>query len=132
MQALKIFDTEDGFLAFDLRHVLAALECHVTECYWEVGGVASYDEPVFATGAKAEQLQELAISGKRISGTELRDLADGVHQIIWGEFRAYEDQFASAPLLIVRAVDSSFYEVVSNDPVVQDSLREAFRDVRPS
>ncbi len=34
------------------------------------------------------------------------------------------------PVFIVRAIDSSFYEVATNDPHVLQNLKATFRDVR--
>src|SRR3954452_17690592 len=114
-------------LDFDLRHILAALGPLVRGYSRTVSGVAAYDEALDATGEQAGQLEKLVVSGKRIHGGELRDLADGVQQVIWGEFHAYEDPSADTPAISVRAIDSSFYKVATNDPRVLESLRAAFR-----
>jgi hypothetical protein len=60
----------------------------------------------------------------------MRDLSRSIMQVIWGEFRAYEDVHVSKAWVVIRAIDSSFYEVASNDPAVHDAIRGAFRDVR--
>ncbi|MFD1304200.1 hypothetical protein, partial [Methylobacterium marchantiae] len=85
-----------------------------------------------ATGEQAGRLEELATSGRRIKGDRLRDLANGTQQVIWGEFQAYADASATVPVFMVPAIDSSFYEVATNDPRVLQNLRATFRDVRPA
>ncbi|MCP1539620.1 hypothetical protein [Methylorubrum extorquens] len=132
MHIVRIYDMTNGMLDFDLRHVLAALGAQAIACSWIVSGVAAYDEAFDATGEQVRRLEELAASGRRIKGDRLRDLADGTQQVIWGEFQAYADANAAVPVLIVRAIDSSYYEVATNDPRVLQNLRAAFRDVRPA
>ncbi|WP_019904375.1 hypothetical protein [Methylobacterium sp. 77] len=130
MHIVRIYDTTDSVLDFDLRHILAMLGAQAIECSWIVSGVAAYDEAFDATGEQAGRLDELAASGRRITGDRLRDLANGTRQVIRGEFRAYADASAPVPVLIVRAIDSSFYEVATNEPHVLQNLKAIFRDVR--
>lgn len=130
MHTVRIYDMADSMLDFDLRHILAALGTQAIEYSWMVSGVAAYDAAFDATGEQAGRLDELATSGRRIRGDRLRDLANGTQQVIWGEFQAYADASATVPVLIVRAIDSSFYEVATNDPYVLQNLRATFRDVR--
>lgn len=130
MHTVRIHDVRDNLLEFDLRHILAALGSRARAWCWMVSGVAAYDEPLDVTGEQAERLEELAASGRRIAGDRLGDLANGIRQVIWGEFHAYEDPGATVPVLIVRAIDSSFYEVATDDRRVLHRLEATFRDVR--
>jgi hypothetical protein len=130
MHIVRIYDTTDGVLDFNLRHVLAALGAQAIECSWMVSGVAAYDEAFDATGEQAGRLEELAASGRRIKGDRLRDLANGTQQVIWGEFQAYADPSATVPVFLVRAIDTTFYEIATNDPRVLQNLKATFRDVR--
>ncbi|NEU13214.1 hypothetical protein G3T14_13865 [Methylobacterium sp. BTF04] len=130
MYIVRIYDMTNGVLDFDLRHILAALGAQAIECWWMISGVAVYDEAFDATGEQAGRLEELAASGRRIKGDRLRDLANGTQQVIWGEFQGYVDASATVPVLIVRAIDSTFYEVATNDPRVLQNLKATFRDVR--
>ncbi len=97
-----------------------------SDAFWTVGGVQSYEEALDATGLGADQLETLAASGSRISGAVLLDIAKNVHQVIWGEFAAYADREGPEPHVIIRAVDSSFYEISSDDPLLLDRLKLAF------
>ncbi len=129
MHTVRIYDMTDGMLDFDLRHILAALGAQAIECSWMVSGVAAYDAAFDATGGQAGPLEELATSagGSRRSAARPRQRTQ---QVIWGEFQAYTDASATVPVLIVRAIDSSFYEVATNDSYVLRNLRATFRDVR--
>jgi hypothetical protein len=131
MHTVQIYDTTDGALSFDLRHILSAIGAQAVGCSWavsRVGGV--YDEPFEATCDQAGRLEELAASGRRFKGSQLRELANGTQQVIWGEFQAYPEAGATVPVLVVRAIDSSFYEVATCDPHVLQNLKAAFRHVR--
>ena len=77
----------------------------------------------------AARLDHLARSSDRISGTLLRDLLSQVAQVIWGEFTAHEDG-RDTPWVIVRAIDSSWCEVETDDAVVLNRVCETFVDVR--
>lgn len=131
MYVLRIHDLKDrSFLDFDLQHVLRALGPRARTSVWQVGEETSFNEPIAATGDAADDLEILSEQGHRISGTDLLRLAENVHQVIWGEFRAYESAICDRPWVIVRAVDSAYYEVESDDIHVQDDIRRAFHDVR--
>ena len=130
MKTLRISDLQtNGVLAIDLRHVLRLLGQRSLGCTWQVSSETTFDEPLFATGNKAAELEALSTSEGRIDGTAMHDLAENVTQVIWGEFRAYDD-VASEPWVIVRAVDSTYYEVTSSDPSVLEIVRRAFHDVK--
>ncbi len=118
MKTLRISDLQmNNVLAVDLRHVLRSLGQRGLDCSWQVSRKTSFDEPLFATGNKAAELEALSASEGRIDGTALRDLAENITQIIWGEFRTFEDVAAKEPWVIIRAVDNIYYEVTSNNPL---------------
>ena len=97
---------------------------------WQIAGVARYDEPLIIVVDEAEKrLEHLARSSDRISGMLLCDLLSRVAQVIWGEFIAHEAG-RDTPWVIVRAIDSSWCEVETDDAGVLDRVREAFVDVR--
>ena len=133
MTTSRIYDLQrSNVLAVDLRHVLKALGPRTAKAFWQASEVTSFSEPLFATGKKADELELLSVSTDRIDGAALHDLAENVTQVIWGEFRAYDELADMKPWVIVRAIDSTFYEVISSDPAVHDALKRAFRDVRPA
>lgn len=128
MRILEIHDKHpDGNLGFDLRDILAALQPRAENAEWEIHHAD--DETFEATGVGASTLEALAGSGKRISGRSLVSLADGIHQIIWGEFRSF-DHSATMPWVTVRAIDSSWYEVETADDTAAVLIRRKFKDVQ--
>ena len=134
MPIIQIHDLEKQrtLLAVDLRHVLDLLGTRAARSLWEVGGVAREDEALVVAGEEAaDRLEALAQSSGRISGKLLARLAHSVYQVIWGEFRAYDAQ-AESPWVIVRAIDSTWYEVETDDEQVLARIRSAFKDVRRS
>lgn len=114
----------DAFI--DLSRVLAALGNRASDALWQI---TSGDEPFWAMGESSGRLDDLVKSGSRISGKALSILAEGVEQVVWGEFRAY-DGLATKPSFIVRAIDSTCYEIETSDPSIVKSIEATFEDVR--
>jgi hypothetical protein len=125
MQGLKIRDlgkTElGGFLNFDLKEILAAIGDPVIVSTWRCHNVE-------CTGENAERLYELSEEGQSVSGKELVEIVAGIFQTFDGEFEAYRDG-KEEPWLVVNAVDSSWFEVLSVDSAVLESIRSSFQDV---
>ena len=97
---------------------------------WQVAGVARYDEAVMIVGDDAaDRLEVLSRSQSRVSGALLRKLVEACTQIIWGEFTAFEAG-SQTPWVIVRAIDSSWCEIETDDEDVQARVRRTFADVR--
>ena len=134
MRAIQIRDkTSDGrVLAFDLREALAALGTQALRTYWAVSGVADQGEALSATGDGGVELEELARSGARVSGARLLQIAQRVRQVIWGEFNSYDSSEAAEPRLVIRAIDSSCFEVRCDDETILARIPGAFADVRPA
>jgi hypothetical protein len=65
------------------------------------------------------------------AGTRLIEIARGVRQVIWGEFKAYADDALDQPWIVIVAFDSSWFEIHSDDEAVLARIRKAFKDVRP-
>ena len=62
-----------------------------------------------------------------IAGEHLSRIAHDLTQVIDGKFAALES--SDSPWVIIRAVDSSFYEVFSTESAVLDRVRATFRKV---
>jgi hypothetical protein len=110
-------------LEFDLRDVLAALGDRALTSRWSARDLnyTSKDERDVA-------VMETMAAGQAVNG---RDLASGIEQlrqVIDGEFVATEADRES-PWVIVRAVDSSWWEVVSHDADVRVAIRKRFRQI---
>lgn len=84
--------------------------------------------PVNYQRPRAEELQGLATQGHLISGASLVAIADGVDQVIDGEFLGYE-QGDAAPTLVLRAVDSSSWDITSNSEALLDMFWKKYKVV---
>lgn len=125
MEAVAIYDLSTvGVLDVDLIDVLQLCESDVLSSSWRISNVD-------CLGVSMGEFMQLSDRNATVSGEELMRLAAGVYQIIWGDFEAYrhgEDRF----WLVVRAIDSTFYVVITNDAQLLGKVRARFSDVRPS
>jgi hypothetical protein len=84
----------------------------------------------FSLTTPAVALEELAVSGERILGSRLAHIAENVRQVIWGEFKGYEDILSNTPTAVVIAFDSSWWEIQSADVTLLDRVAEAFKGIK--
>lgn len=84
-----------------------------------------------STGDLAEELHRVSAADLAVSGGEMLRLAGGIRQVIDGDFEAYRPN-DTRPWLVVRAIDSSEYVVITQDERLLARVRERFRDVRDS
>jgi len=115
---------EGNCLSFDLAQVLAALGPHAISSSW------SYRDLWFVSHDDQEvpELEQDSEAMRLISGHDLMAATDRILQVIDGEFAAFDDD-QNKPWVIVRAVDSSLWEVESSDANVLAVVRECFRSV---
>jgi hypothetical protein len=71
----------------------------------------------------------LAASGSSVSGITLAEYAYTTDQVIWGQFVATHPEQTDA-WLVIRAIDSTFYEVTTSDDVILAKIRSTYNDVR--
>jgi hypothetical protein len=107
-------------LSFDVGDILAALAEDIVESRWQCRNVECIG---------GEALESASGSGQELATPELLELAKGVEQTIWGDFIATQPP-DPAPWLVIRAIDSTCFEVFSASVAVLDKLRARFRDVR--
>lgn len=110
-------------LSFDLKDLLAILSEDGERSKWTVNGAE-------VLGRAAEELYAVQSRRERQHGAVLRQLAEKLEQVIEGEFRAYGHDEDANPWLILRATDSSSWDVASNRNDVLDRFRVRFREVR--
>lgn len=111
---------ENGGLVIDLRDVLALLGTAATSSRWTIEGVE-------ATGTSAaERLERLSDAAATVSGNELMQIASEVSQIVDGKFSAFEDN-SDSPWIVIAAVDSSAYDVITSRSDVLDTIKNAFK-----
>lgn len=139
MMTVRIHDLTEGVLSLDLRDLLHLLGPHALESTWVVSPVKlSYSTPDHidfiedtfeATGQGAGQLEEYARNRSVVSGTVLSDLAKTTVQVIWGEFTAFLPTQEKL-WVAIRAIDSSFFEVSTEDTMVIDRIKATYKNVR--
>src|ERR1700733_10457955 len=120
MKAIRIHDMATGrsVLGFDLRDILSALQPQADRSVWRVGKVEG--EFMVTGDDAADELEKLAGSGTSISGRRLRKISRHVGQIIFGEFKGYENASSTDPWIVVIAYDSSWFEVRSRGEATLD------------
>lgn len=133
MKTLRVYDLNDHVLALDLRDLLRLLAPRSLETNWVVSRVKSSKpghEWFEATGEGGEQLEGLAKDNAQLSGSELAALAENTWQVIWGEFVGWAPTQSDKPWVIIRAVDSTFYEVDTDDETVLSKISSTYKDFR--
>lgn len=112
-----------GGLEFDLPEVLGALGERVAASRWRGRGLCyvSRDE------RGIEALERLGAGGE-VMGGELLAALPRLLQVIDGEFEGLGTARPS-PWVVVRAVDSSWWEVYSDEPAVLVAVQGRFRIV---
>ena len=83
-----------------------------------------------ATGEGGEQLEALAQTDAPLAGHDLMKLAGKTRQVIWGEFVASLPAEPAARWMTIRAIDSTFYEVETDDEAALAKIRSTYRDIR--
>src|SRR5262245_16998416 len=111
MHGVQIRDLEESrnVLAVDLHHVLDLFAERTARSRWRASGVWATGQE---TGEAAQELEHLADGHTFITGEHLSRLAHRLVQVIDGEFSGF-DIGCDSPWIIIRAVDSLFYEVFS-------------------
>jgi hypothetical protein len=129
MRGIEIRDlSPHGYLAFDLRDILALLGERVIRSRWRAVGVR-------ATGKQRSEgeteLEDLSKARSWIEGEHLKRLAhEDVQQVIHGEFTGFDQgRETKDPWVVISAVRSTYYVVYSPDPTVLQAIRVAFKDV---
>jgi len=139
MTTLRIYDYRDGVLALDLRDLIDLLAPRSIEASWTASPVKlgnpelgrSIDEFMMTGPGRPgeDQLELLAASGSPVSGLMFAEYAHATWQVIWGEFMgilpAQRDIW-----VVIRAIDSTFYEVTTSDDEVLAKIKSAYKDVR--
>jgi hypothetical protein len=127
LHGVRILDgTEPGArggLEFDLPDVLAALGERVSNSRWRCRLLwyTSTDEQDIDVLHRMDQ-------GELVDGHILLGAIDRLMQVIDGEFEGVEAEGA-APWVLIRAVDSAWWEGFSDDPSVLVAIRGRFRVV---
>ncbi len=108
-----------GGLDFDLGDVLGSLGGRVAASQWRIPNLnyISHDDksiPAFEGVGP-------------VRGVELLGALPALMQVIDGELVGSEGD--EKPWVVVRAIDSSWWEILSDDPSVISAIRQRFRNV---
>ena len=127
MRGVQIHDMNESghVLAVDLQHMLDLFGERAIQSRWRASEVWATGREM---GEAAVELERLADGQTFIAGEHLSRIAHDLVQVIDGEFSAFESG-SDLPWLIIRAVDSSLYEVFSTEPAVLDRVRASFQKV---
>lgn len=121
MTFLVIRDCRDGLLAVQLSELLELAGGDVRRSEWRLSGLE-------CLGAGADALHAAADSGEAIAGARLIELARDVYQVIDGDFYGRLPG-AEREWIVIRAVDSSLYELETERPDLLAAIRRRFTDV---
>jgi hypothetical protein len=121
MRVVTITDRESDGAApgFDLVDILRLLQPELHQTEWTLSGTE-------CVGPEAEQVHRIDDGRQRVSGTSLLALASGLTQVIDGEFIAYGPD--GRPWVTILAVDSSAYDVISEDESVIARIKARFEE----
>ena len=125
MKWVTILDSRSTVLPFDLRHLLVEVAPETSNCIWRVSpGIECY-------GPAAAKLEQLSQSSRRLVFDELIEIAQDILQVVDGEFSGYSSK-DEAPMIILRAVDSTYWDVGSTDECVLERLKSRFMEYQES
>jgi hypothetical protein len=123
MIGITIQDVDDrDVLTVDLIDILRFAGERALRSRWLLSGVEA------GGNEAAEKLHLLSAAGLPVEGNQLMDLAKQVWQVIDGKFEGFDDE-STSPWIIIIAVDSSAYDVVTDDKKLVDTLKEKFDNV---
>jgi hypothetical protein len=121
MKVIQIADGDSrGALAVDLKDVLELMGAKATASRWRISNMD-------ATGnAEAAELDRLSDEREMVDGGTLLQLARNVWQVIDCECEGfYHDQ--TTPWCIISAIDSTYYEVETDDADVLNAIRAKYQ-----
>jgi len=132
----SIHDRDGALLAFDLKDILHALQPMLHRWIWYVDELET---------VSTDTTDDVA-DGTWLSSSKLLHWAEGLAQTVNGTFIAFPKELAGATPgsadrgvadfpasqaeLVIKAVDSSFFDVCAKDAAVAALLRRCFKDVR--
>lgn len=81
-------------------------------------------------GEGVPQLNAWSGSSQEIAATDLGAAMKLTHQIVWGDFMAF-DHDQDQPWFVITAFDGCWFDVRTDDTGVIDALRAHYADTRP-
>jgi hypothetical protein len=122
MYTITLMDRNDsGMLSIGLLDLLEAVKPALGQVEWLVRSLE-------VLGEGANDFYDIELRGARLRTSELEELAARLDQVIDGEFSAYEERGGS-PILILRAVDSSSWDISTNKEPLLERARSRFKRI---
>lgn len=123
MKGITISDGDErNVLAFDLKDILVVAGHRALQSIWTISDVDVAGEKA------ATELHRICDEHETVNGSTLLNLSQQVWQVIDGRFEA-TDITGGSPWLAIYAVDSSAFDVVTDDMQLLERLRSSFREV---
>ncbi len=122
MFSISIHDLSNGALAVNLIDIVTLDEAKILRSKWKCSRVE-------ALGAQADEMEKAALTGEFLTGDAFLKLAHGVYQVIDGDFIGALPE-ATTPWIVIRAIDSSYFVLLTDDPNFYDAINVRFSDVR--
>jgi hypothetical protein len=123
MFGVTIMDRDpNGVLTLDLKDILRLMGREAQAAEWLVSDVEVLD------GEAARELEYLADRRLRIPGQVLVRLSEQIGQVINGCFQAYREH-TDKPWIVIRAVDSSAFDIQTDSEVLVTQIRQQFKNV---
>jgi hypothetical protein len=130
MTILRVTDMAGSALSFDLRDILDLLAPRSLKAAWILSAVDTEFSSFDAIGPGGERLEAMAEAGEPVSGEALMAAARDTGQILWGTFTAFLPAIHGRQWLVIRAIDSSFYEITTDDRKAISRIEARFKEVR--
>jgi hypothetical protein len=132
MEPLNIWDN-DGHAYTPLARVLNVLPLRSRTTEWQLAEYVEQDgSPEFWVIEPEDQdtINQAFETTRRLLHGELIDAANEVIQVIWASFRGYDSQSGNDPWIVLSGVDSTFWEVLTDDLETRRLVSVNFKDVR--
>jgi hypothetical protein len=123
MKGITIQDFDDrNILSVDLKDILHLFHERLMVSNWRVSNVVALG------GTSADELHIISDTNSTVGGQRLLELAEDVWQVTEGQFEAFLEN-ATSPWCVIRAVDSSAYDVETDDDSMLEELRRHYKNV---
>ena len=130
MRGLRISDLKDHHLAFDLRDLLHMLGPSSLNAWWRPRTPIWY---IAEEEASVDALEWRDGDAQWTSGSELLNETQRLLQVVDGVIEGFRTPnkltAIDQPWVVLRAIDSSWWEVYTDDSEVLTAIRDRFRDL---
>ena len=121
IRGVTISNMDDrNVLAIDLKHLLMVLGRKGSESIWRL-------KDVEVIGGSADAMHDLSDRAESVPGEALIKFANGIAQVIDGEFAAHLSGSVQSWVRI-RAVDSTAFDITTTDMEMYREIRKQFPD----